>query len=59
MIILFQDAMYVLTNDDKITKFVVSELLDDEIPDSSLTRVIYLACQQSFACIDEIIYFRS
>ena len=59
MIILFQDAMYVLTNDDKITKFVVSELLDDEIPDSSLTRVTYLACQQSFACIDEIIYFRS
>jgi len=51
--------MYVLTNDDKITKFVVSELLDDEIPDSSLTRVTYLACQQSFACIDEIIYSRS
>lgn len=35
-----RDAMYVLTCDDKITRFKVSELIDESIPDESLTKVV-------------------
>jgi len=35
-----KDALYVLTCDDKITRFKVSELLDESIPDESLTKTL-------------------
>ena len=37
--IIFQDAFYVLTCDDKITRFKTTELMDSNIDDDSLTRV--------------------
>merc|ERR1712234_83349 len=35
-----KDALYVLTCDDRITRFKVSELLDESIPDESLNQVL-------------------
>jgi len=38
-----KDALYVLTCDDKITRFKVTELIDDSITDDNLTRELIFA----------------
>merc|ERR1712168_313085 len=64
-----KDALYVLTCDDKITRFKVTELLDESIPDESLTKVLIYANDdedaesedigdiESFTCRDGLVCF--
>jgi len=64
-----KDALYVLTCDDKITRFKVTELMDDSISDDNLTQVVIfkddevsaesedIGDVESFTCRDGLVCF--